>query len=124
MTKENASVPPLLEFLLGLFEVCIAIALLAGTVVASTFLAIQGTFVIRDKYGPQGVAIELTILFWALILIGGLYGLNREMCEQDRTRRARGEAHTENDQQGPKDENETYERCTSDKARSVEVCSS
>jgi hypothetical protein len=103
MTKENASVPPLLEFLLGLFEVCIAIALMTGTVVASAFLAIQGTFVIRDKYGFQGVAIELTILFWALILICGLYGLNREMREQDRTRRARGEAHAENDQQDPKE---------------------
>lgn len=100
MTKENASVPPLLEFLLGLFEVCIAIALMTGTVVASAFLAIQGTFVIRDKYGFQGVAIELTILFWALILI---CGLNREMREQDRTRRARGEAHAENDQQDPKE---------------------
>lgn len=101
MTKENVFVKHLLEFLLGLFEVCIAIALMTGTVVASAFLAIQGTFVIRDKYGFQGVAIELTILFWALILICGLYGLNREMREQDRTRRARSEAHTENDQQRP-----------------------
>lgn len=42
MTKENVFVKHLLEFLLGLVKVCIFMALMTGTVVASAFLAIQG----------------------------------------------------------------------------------
>lgn len=37
MTKENVFVKHLLEFLLGLVKVCIFMALMTGTVVASAF---------------------------------------------------------------------------------------
>lgn len=121
MTKENVFVKHLLEFLLGLVKVCVFMALMTGTFVASAFLAIQGVSVIRDTYGFHGLAIAWAISFTILVLVCGLF---EEKRKQGRARRARSEAHTENDQQGPKDENETYERCTSDKARSVEVCSS
>lgn len=57
MTKKNALAEGFGEFLLGLVKVCVAIALMTGTVVASAFLAIQGVSVIRDKYGFYGVAI-------------------------------------------------------------------
>lgn len=121
MTKKNVLAEGFGKFLLGLIEVCIAIALLTGTVVASAFLAIQGAFFIRDTYGFHGLAIAWAISFTILVLVCGLF---EEKRKQGRARRARSEAHTENDQQGPKDENETYERCASDKARSVEICSS
>lgn len=50
MTKKNALAEGFGKFLLGLVEVCIAIALMTGTFVASAFLAVQGAFFIRDTY--------------------------------------------------------------------------
>lgn len=94
MTKKNALTEGLLTFLLGLVKMCVAIALLIGTVVASAFLAIQGAFFIRDKYGFYGVATAWTIMFLILMFTCELF---QEKREQDRARRARSEAPAEND---------------------------
>lgn len=95
MTKENVFVKHLLEFLLGLVKVHIFMALMTGTVVASAFLAIQGAFFIRDTYGFRGLAIAWAISFTILVLVCELF---EEKRKQGRARRARSEAHTENDQ--------------------------
>lgn len=91
MTRQNTSVERLFKFLLGLVEVCIAIALMTGTVVASVFLAVQGAFVIRDTYGFHGLAIAWAISFTILLLVCGSF---EEKRKQGRARRARNEAHT------------------------------
>lgn len=121
MTKKNAFAKHLGEFLLGLVKVCVFMALMTGTVVVSAFVTMQGTFVILDKYGFRGIVTELIIVVMALVLASETF---QDKREQNKAQRTRNEAQTESDQQGSKDEKETYERCTSDKARSVEVCSS
>lgn len=92
MTKKNALMEGLLTFLLGLVKVCVAIALLTGTVVASAFLAIQGAFFIRDTYGFYGVAIAWIIMFMSLLFACALF---QEKCEQNSVQRTRSEAATE-----------------------------
>ena len=94
MTKKNVLAEGFGKFLLGLIEVCIAIALLTGTFVASAFLAIQGVSVIRDTYGFHGLAIAWVISFTILMLVCALF---QEKREQDRARRARSEAPAKND---------------------------
>lgn len=121
MDEKNAIMEGFGEFLLGLVKVCAAIALLTVIVVASAFLAIQGTFVVLDKYEFRGIATELIIVFIVLMLACDML---HDKLKQNKVQRIRNAVQAENDQQGPKDENETYERCASDKARSVEVCSS
>jgi uncharacterized membrane protein len=97
MTKENVFVKHLLEFLLGLVKVCVFMALMTGTVVASAFLAIQGVSVIRDKYGFYGVAIAWLIMFLTLLSTCALF---QEQREQNKTQHARSEASAENDRRG------------------------
>lgn len=105
MTKENVFVKHLLEFLLGLVKVCIFMALMTGTVVASAFLAIQGAFFIRDTYGFYGVAIAWTIMF--LILMFACVPF-QEKREQDRARRARSEAPAEIDRRALENKKEAH----------------
>lgn len=95
MTKKNALAEGFGKFLLGLVEVCIAIALMTGTFVASAFLAVQGVFFIRDTYGFHGVATAWLISFMSLLFTCALF---QEKRKQDRARRARSEAHAENEQ--------------------------
>ena len=71
MDEKNSIMEGFGEFLLGLVKVCIAIALMTGTVVVSAFLAIQGAFFIRDTYGFHGLAIAWAILFTILLLVCG-----------------------------------------------------
>lgn len=94
MTKKNALTEGLLTFLLGLVKVCVAIALMTGTVVASAFLAIQGVSVIREKYGFHGVVIAWLIMFMILMFTCALF---QEKREQDKTQHTRSEAPAEND---------------------------
>lgn len=91
MDEKNSIMEGFGEFLLGLVKVCIAIALMTGTVVASAFLAIQGAFFIRDTYGFHGLAIAWAISFTILLLVCGLF---EEKRKQGRAQRARNEAHT------------------------------
>lgn len=105
MTKENVFVKHLLEFLLGLVKVCIFMALMTGTVVASAFLAIQGAFFIRDTYGFYGVAIAWTIMFLILMFMCALF---QEKREQDRARRARSEAPAEIDRRALANKKEAH----------------
>lgn len=105
MTKENVFVKHLLEFLLGLVNVCIFMALMTGTVVASAFLAIQGTFVIRDKYGFYGVATAWFISFMSLLFTCALF---QEKREQDKTQHARSEPPAENDRRALENKKETH----------------
>lgn len=88
MTKENVFVKHLLEFLLGLVKVCIFMALMTGTVVASAFLAIQGAFFIRDKYGFYGVAIAWFIMFLILMFACDVLHDKREQNKAQRIRNA------------------------------------
>lgn len=88
MTKENVFVKHLLEFLLGLVKVCIFMALMTGTVVASAFLAIQGVSVIRDKYGFHGVAIAWLIMFLILMFACDVLHDKREQNKAQRIRNA------------------------------------
>lgn len=81
MDEKNSIMEGFGEFLLGLVKVCVAIALLTGTFVASAFLAIQGVSAIRDKYGFYGVAITWTIMFLILMFTCALF---QEKREQDR----------------------------------------
>lgn len=97
MTNKNALAEGLGEFLLGLVKVCVAIALMTGTVVASAFLAIQGAFFIRDTYGFYGVATAWFISFMSLLFTCALF---QEKHEQDKTQHARSEAPAENDRCG------------------------
>lgn len=105
MTKENVFVKHLLEFLLGLVKVCIFMALMTGTVVASAFLAIQGAFFIRDTYGFYGVAIAWTIMFLILMFTCALF---QEKREQDRARRARSESPAEIDRRALENKKEAH----------------
>lgn len=95
MTTKNTLAKHLGEFLLGLFEVCIAIALMTGTVVVSAFVTTQGTFVILDKYGFRGIVIELIIVVMALVFASEEF---RDKREQNKAQRTRNEAQTESDQ--------------------------
>lgn len=88
MTEKNVLTEGLLTFLLELVKVCVAIALLTGTVVASAFLAIQGTFVVLDKYGFHGIAIELIIVFIVLMLACDVLHDKREQNKAQRIRNA------------------------------------
>lgn len=88
MTKENVFVKHLLEFLLGLVKVCIFMALMTGTVVASAFLAIQGAFFIRDTYGFHGVAIAWFIMFLILMFACDVLHDKREQNKAQRIRNA------------------------------------
>lgn len=81
MTKKNALAEGFGKFLLGLVEVCIAIALMTGTFVASAFLAVQGMFFIRDTYGFYGVATVWLISFMSLLFTCALF---QEKHKQDR----------------------------------------
>lgn len=88
MTKKNAVAEGFGEFLLGLVKVCVAIALLTGTVVVSAFLAIQGAFFIRDTYGFHGVAIAWLIMFLILMLACEVFQDKREQNKAQRIRNA------------------------------------
>ncbi len=81
MTKKNTLAEGFGKFLLGLVEVCIAIALMAGTFVASAFLVVQGVFFIRDAYGFYGVATAWLISFMSLLFTCTLF---QEKHKQDR----------------------------------------
>ena len=105
MTKKNALAEGLGEFLLGLVKVCVTIALMTGTVVASVFLATQGAFFIRDTYGFYGVAIAWTIMFLILMFTCALF---QEKREQDRARRARSEAPAEIDRRALENKKEAH----------------
>lgn len=105
MTKKNALAEGLGEFLLELVKVCVTIALMTGTVVASVFLAIQGAFFIRDTYGFYGVAIAWTIMFLILMFTCALF---QEKREQDRARRARSEAPAEIDRRALENKKEAH----------------
>lgn len=72
----------------GWFKVCVAIALLTGTVVASAFLAIQGAFFIRDTYGFHGVAIAWLIMFLILMLACEVFQDKRKQNKAQRIRNA------------------------------------
>lgn len=105
MDEKNSIMEGFGEFLLGLVKMCVVFALLTGTVVASAFLAIQGVFVIRDKYGFYGVAITWLISFMTLLLVCGLF---QEKRKQNRTRCARSEAPAENDRHSLENKKEAH----------------
>jgi hypothetical protein len=88
MTKKNVLIKGALTFLLELVKVCVAIALLTGTVVASAFLAIQGAFFIRDTYGFHGVAIAWFIMFLILMFACDVLHDKREQNKAQRIRNA------------------------------------
>lgn len=88
MTKKMRSRKGFGEFLLGLVKVCVAIALMTGTVVASAFLAIQGAFFIRDTYGFHGVAIAWFIMFLILMFACDVLHDKREQNKAQRIRNA------------------------------------
>lgn len=88
MTKKNVLMKGTLTFLLELVKVCVAIALLTGTVVASAFLAIQGAFFIRDTYGFHGVAIAWLIMFLILMFACDVLHDKREQNKAQRIRNA------------------------------------
>ena len=88
MTKKNAFAKHLGEFLLGLVKVCVFMALMTGTVVVSTFVTMQGTFVILDKYGFRGIVIELIIVVIALVLASETFQDKREQNKAQRIRNA------------------------------------
>ena len=88
MTKKNVLMKGALTFLLELVKVCVAIALLTGTVVASAFLAIQGAFFIRDTYGFHGVAIACFIMFLILMFACDVLHDKREQNKAQRIRNA------------------------------------
>lgn len=77
MTKKNTLAEGFGKFLLGLVEVCIAIALMAGTFVASAFLVVQGVFFIRDAYGFYGVATA-----WLISFMISHYSWDKEINEK------------------------------------------
>lgn len=92
MTKKNTFAKNLGEFLLGLVKVCVAIALMTGTVVVSAFFMVKGTFVILDEYGFRGITIELGIAFGALAIMCFIF---QEKRDQNNAQRTRSEAATE-----------------------------
>lgn len=92
MDRKNAIMKGFGEFLLGLVKVCIAIALMTGTVVVSAFVMVQGTFVILDEYGFRGITIELGIMFGALAFMCFIF---QEKRDQNNAQRTRSEAATE-----------------------------
>lgn len=92
MNKKNAFAKNLGEFLLGLVKVCVAIALMTGTVVVSAFVMVQGTFVILDEYGFRGITIELCIAFVALAFACFAF---QEKRDQNNAQRTKSEAATE-----------------------------
>lgn len=94
MTKKNALMEGLLTFLLELVKVCVAIALLTVIVVASAFLAIQGTFVVLDKYGFRGIATELIIVFIVLMFACDVL---HDKLEQNKAQRIRNAVQAEID---------------------------
>lgn len=92
MTKKNALAEGFGEFLLGLVKVCVAIALMTGTVVVSAFFIVQGTFVVLNKYGFRGITIELGIMFMALAFACFAF---EEKRNQNNAQRTRSKAATE-----------------------------
>lgn len=93
MVKENVFVKHLLEFLVGLVEVCVTIVLMIGTVVVSAFFIVQGTFVVLNKYGFRGITIELCIMFAALACVCFMFEEKREeKRERNKVQRTRTEA--------------------------------
>ena len=88
MTKKNVVAKHLGEFLLGLVKVCVFMAAMTGTVTVSTFVTVQGTFVILDKYGFRGIVIELIIVVIALVLASETFQDKREQNKAQRIRNA------------------------------------
>lgn len=92
MTKKNTFAKRLGEFLLGLVKVCVFMAAMAGTVVASAFFFVQGTFVVLNKYGFRGITIELCIMIMALMFACFVF---EEKRDQNNAQRTRSKAATE-----------------------------
>lgn len=92
MTKKNTFAKHLGEFLLGLVKVCVFMAAMAGTVVASAFFFVQGTFVVLNKYGFRGITIELGIMIMALMFACFVF---EEKRDQNNAQRTRSKAATE-----------------------------
>lgn len=92
MTKKNTFAKRLGEFLLGLVKVCVFMAAMAGTVVASAFFFVQGTFVVLNKYGFRGITIELGIMIMALMFACFVF---EEKRDQNNAQRTRSKAATE-----------------------------
>lgn len=92
MTKKNTFAKRLGEFLLGLVKVCVFMAAMTGTVVASAFFFVQGTFVVLNKYGFRGITIELGIMFVALAFACFVF---QEKRDQNNAQRTRSKAATE-----------------------------